>query len=193
MSRSAFDPSLKILVVAYDDTTLFMAESFLRECEARGLRPTLALVQGTDRVLFQVEPGVFQERHILRFHVSERQVASLRARSSDFVIVGDTELGPAASLYDVVLTSKLPPRAIDSLMALRRPRGDGPVLVAFSSGLDAFQRRTLLNRAYADILQANSPAHLERLRAAVPPLWKPPASVRWGRRSAPCSAPRWPC
>jgi hypothetical protein len=174
MSRPVFDANMKILVVVYDDTTVFMAEAFLRECEMRGLRPTLALVQGTDKVLFQVDPGVFQERKVLRSHVSERQVAHLRARARDFVVIGDAELGRAAALYDVVLTCKLPPRASESLLQLVRSPGSGPVLVSFSSGLDASPWHTLMNRAYADILQANSPMHFERLIAAAPPLWTPP-------------------
>jgi hypothetical protein len=195
MTQSTTDPSLKILVVVYDDTTIFMAESFLRECEARGLRTTLGLVYSTDRVYFEIEPGVFQKRRLLRPHVSERQIAALRERAKDFVVIGDQELGKAAALYDVVLLSKLPKRAVSALEELERGGAcGGPVLVAFSSGLDSSPRHTLLNRSYADILQANSPAHLERLRKAAPALWRPPTfgvGHPFFARRKPLTLPRW--
>jgi len=152
----------RVLILVYDDTTVFMGRAFVEECVARGLDYETALISCLD------PRGPDPKRR--RPHVSDRQLAMLTNVSERSTTVADDHLAEHCLSFDVVLLTKLPPLAVRSLQrGLGRSRR--PVLVGFSSGLDASPYQTLTNRAYVDLLLANSPHHLRLLQSTGPVFW----------------------
>lgn len=162
----------KVLIALYDDTTVFMAMSFIKECERLGLDYTVAQVLVAEEV-----QRLTEDRRILTGseylpHISERQLSAVKQRAKSLVTVNENVFSNVCALYDIVLVTKIPAVAIKSLYRNRAfHQRRKTVLVAFSSGLDATPDWTIFNRAYADLMMANSPFHQKQMERVIPFHW----------------------
>lgn len=162
----------KVLIALYDDTTVFMAMSFIRECERLGLDYTVAQILVAEEVQRLTEDRrILTETEYLP-HISERQLSAVKQCAKTLMTVNENVFSNVCSLFDIVLVTKIPVGAIKSLYrneAFQKDRKT--VLVAFSSGLDATPDWTIFNRAYADLMMANSPFHRKQMERVIPFHW----------------------